>query len=100
MAKRKPALAGVVLYPETPIPDGEMRGADDRPISRGQVVRRVPYFSEKMGVTVPTLVGRVMEIARVNHSGRVVVHVALAGESGRATFPVERIRRSQARMEP
>lgn len=92
---KAPAGPAPLLYPEDPIEDGALRGADGRPIRRGDVVRRPPRYSASLGTTVPTAVGRVKDIVRRN--GRDVVYVRLPGESGTAAFDPAVVRRSSAK---
>lgn len=82
------------LFPKARVEDDSLRGADGRLIRRGLVVRRPARFSESLKATVPTRVGRVVDIYVQN--GRTVVEV-VNGE-GRAYFAAERVRRSAAEV--
>ena len=88
------------LAEKYPVPDGEARGADDRPISRGNVVRRIPYAGV-MKVEVPTRIGRVVDIFRRSETGPVIVTFRGSDRDGQGLYSghAANIKRSAAAVE-
>lgn len=101
MARKKRTPAKPLLFERYPVDNRVAHGADDRPISRGDTVRRIEYLSESMGVIISSRIGRVVDIYRRVEDGDIYVDFRgrdLDGQglySGRAC----QIKRSAANVE-
>ena len=73
MQRMKRVAAKPELYPRLPVDDGASFDMDGKPLSRGQVVRRLEYLSPALGVLVPARIGVVVDIYQRTEWGPIMV---------------------------
>lgn len=87
--KRRVRATKVVAAPtRISVDDRSVRNRDGWPIQRGDVMRRPVRFSKTLGVNVPGVVGKVVDIYRRADDGPVLVDLladAAQGACGRYT---------------
>lgn len=105
--RRKARVQGPPAKPAVPLPvrlpvdlqAETILDVDGWPIREGHVVRRVRYVSPSLGVEVASAVGVVLGAYRRVEGGPVLLDIRLDRDTcaaGRATFSVERVKRSSA----
>ena len=101
MSRKKRTPAKPPLFERFFVPDAEAYGADDKPIKRGQKVRRIEYMSATMGVMIASRVGRVVDIYRRVPLGEIYVDFRGSDHAGQALYSAyaKHIKRSAANVE-
>lgn len=87
---RRKSKARAELYPREPLPNYAARDQEDRPVRRGDVVRRPSHVSPTLGVEVPTLVGVVVDVFRRDDQAPALLELRLDRDSRAAGTAVVR----------